>query len=214
MKIAVIGGTGDMGYGLALRLGKAGNEIVLGSRQREKAQLAAEKARGLVPGGQFAGEENETAIQASELAVIAVPAAGHRATVESLRTVLAEKPVLDITIPMAFKPLRYAPPAEGSDALETAAILGEGCRVAAGFHTVSVTLLLDLATPLHADTLIVGNDAALKTQIMELARSIGLQAYDAGSLLLSSTVESLTPMLIGMNHRYGSKHIGIQLTGF
>lgn len=213
MKIAVIGGTGDMGYGLALRFAKAGNEIILGSRQREKALEAATRAQEALPSEHITGEENGIAAGQAELVVIAVPSAGHRATVESLREILQGKPVLDVTIPMAFKPLRYAPPEAGSNALETAAILGENCRVACGFHTVSA-VLLELENELRGDTLIAGNDAELKAQVMELARSIGLNAYDAGSLVLSPTVESLTPMLIGMNKRYGSKHIGIQLTGF
>ncbi|MPL98740.1 hypothetical protein SDC9_44947 [bioreactor metagenome] len=214
MKIAVIGGTGDMGYGLALRFAKAGNEIIIGSRQREKALAAVAQAQTVVPGGVFAGEDNMTAAHQAELTVISVPSAGHRATLESLREVLKDKLVLDITIPMAFNPLRYAPPAEGSNALETAAVLGENCRVASGFHTVSAVLLSELGNDLHADTLIVANNAELKAQVIDLARSIGLNAYDAGSLALSSTVESLTPMLIGMNKRYGSKHIGIKLTDF
>ncbi len=214
MKIAVIGGTGDMGYGLALRFAKAGNEIIIGSRQREKALAAAAQAQKAVPGGVFSGEDNTTAAREADLAVISVPSAGHRATLESLREVLKNKPVLDITIPMAFNPLRYAPPGEGSNALETAAVLGENCRVASGFHTVSAVLLPELDNDLHADTLIVANNAELKAQVIDLAGSIGLNAYDAGSLVLSSTVESLTPMLIGMNKRYGSKHIGIKLTDF
>ena len=214
MKIAVIGGTGDMGYGLALRLAQVGHEIIIGSRQKERAEAAVEEALKLVPNGNFSGQDNHTAAQQAELAVIAVPSAGHRATVEDLKEELKDKAVLDITIPMAFKPLRYAPPEAGSNALETAEILGEGCRVAAGFHTISAVLLLDVEHEMEADTLIVGNDADLKAQVIELAQSIGLKAYDAGTLQLASTVESLTPMLIGMNKRYGSKHIGVQMVGF
>lgn len=98
--------------------------------------------------------------------------------------------------------------------METAAILGEGCRVAAGLHTVSAALLRDLERPLDVDALLVGNDAGTKEQVIELLAGTGIRGYDAGSLMFSPVVESLTPMLIGMNKRYGSNHIGIRLTGF
>lgn len=213
MKIAIIGGTGDMGYGFALRLAKAGHEIFLGSRQLERAKDAEAEARFLIPGGRITGMDNASAVEAGELAVIAVPSAGHRSTVSQLQEQLRQKAVLDITIPLAFKPLRYAPPPEGSNALETAAILGEGCRVAAGLHTVSATLLRELDRPLDAEALFVGNNTELKRQVMALAEDIGIRGYDAGGLIFSPTVESLTPMLIGMNKRYGSNHIGVRLTG-
>lgn len=213
MKIAVIGGTGDMGFGLALRLAKAGHEVVIGSRTGEKAVQAAARAQALVPEGRFSGGDNAAAAGQGALAVIAVPAQGHRATVEDLRESLCTRPVLDITIPMAFGPLRYAPPPAGSNALETAELLGEGARVAAGFHTISATLLADPEAPIAADTLIVGNDKALREGIVALAGELGITAYDAGPLSMSPVVESLTPMLIGMNKRYGSKHIGLRLTG-
>ena len=213
MKIAIIGATGDMGYGLALRLAIAGHDIIIGSRQLEKAENAAVKAREESGKTNIIGMANPDAARAAELVVISVPSAGHRATVEGLKDIIAEKPVLDITIPMAFKPLRYAPPAEGSNALETQAVLGEGSRVAAGFHTISATLLSDLSHPVTGDALIGGDDAELKEQVIGLAKELGLNAYNAGALRFSSTVESLTPMLIGMNKRYGSNHMGIIITG-
>lgn len=214
MKIAIIGGTGDMGYGLGLRLAKAGHEIVIGSRTAERAEEAARAACEAVGVGNITGADNAAAASGAELVVISVPAAGHRATVEGLRGILSEKCVLDITVPLAFKPLRYAPPAEGSNAQETAAILGEGCRVAAGFHTISATLLTDLESPIEANALVVGNDAELKEKILALGREMGITAYDAGTLTLACALESQTPMLIGMNKRYGSKHIGFKLVGF
>lgn len=214
MKIAIIGGTGDMGYGLGLRLAKAGHEIVIGSRTAERAEEAARAACEAVGVGTVTGAENAAAASAAELVVISVPAAGHRATVEGLRGILSEKCVLDITVPLAFTPLRYAPPAEGSNAQETAAILGEGCRVAAGFHTISATLLTDLESPIEANALVVGNDAELKEKILVLGNEMGITVYDAGTLTLACALESQTPMLIGMNKRYGSKHIGFKLVGF
>lgn len=214
MKIAIIGGTGDMGYGLGLRLAKAGHEIILGSRTEERAAQAAETARAATGAAQITGMENSAAVRAAELAIIAVPSAGHKATVEGLKEELSGKAVLDITVPLAFKPLRYAPPAEGSNAQETAAILGEGCKVAAGFHTISATLLTELDSPVEANALVVGNDAELKQTVLALGEQIGITTYDAGTLSLACALESQTPMLIGMNKRYGSKHIGFRMVGF
>ena len=214
MNIAIIGGTGDMGYGLALRLAKAGHRVIIGSRTAERAEEVAKAARETTGSATVSGAENAQAVAQAELVILSVPSAGHRATVESLREALTGKPVLDITVPLAFKPLRYAPPAEGSNALETAAILGEGCRLASGLHTISATLLSDLEHPVEANALVVGNDQELKDTVLNLSREIGITAYDAGTLNLSCALESQTPMLIGMNKRYGSKHIGFKLIGF
>ena len=213
MKISIIGATGDMGYGLALRLAKAGHPVVIGSRSAERAQEAAQRAREESGCDNITGMDNPAAAAAGELVVLSVPSAGHRATLEGLSEILRNKPVLDITIPMAFKPLRYAPPAEGSNALETKAVLGEECRVACGFHTVSATLLADLSRPLSGDVLILGNDAELVQTVMGLAQQIGLRPVNAGGLQFSPTVEGLTPMLIGVNKRYGLNHAGINITG-
>lgn len=214
MNIAIIGGTGDMGYGLALRLAKAGHRVIIGSRTAERAEEAAKAARETTGSATVSGAENAQAVAQAELVILSVPSAGHRATVESLREALTGKPVLDITVPLAFKPLRYAPPAEGSNALETAAILGEGCHLASGLHTISATLLSDLEHPVEANALVVGNDQELKDTVLNLSREIGITAYDAGTLNLSCALESQTPILIGMNKRYGSKHIGFKHIGF
>lgn len=202
-----------MGYGLGLRLAKAGHSIIIGSRSRERAEEAAARAREATGCTQIAGFENSSAAVAGELVILSVPSAAHRATVESLRDVLAGKPVLDITVPLAFRPLRYAPPAEGSNAQETAAILGDGCRVAAGFHTISASLLADPAASIEANAFVAGSDGDLKTLVLRLGQEIGITVFDAGTLSLACALESQTPMLIGLNKRYGSKHTGLRLTG-
>lgn len=212
MKVAMIGGTGDMGFGLALRFAKAGHSVVIGSRSAEKAQQAAEAARAQSACESISGASNHDAAQSCDLIVLSMLSAGHGSIVAELRDVIAQKPVLDVTIPIAFKPLRYEPPPAGSNALETKALLGEGSSVAAGFHTISAGLLADLSHPVEGDVLVVGDEGA-KTAALALAAEIGLRAFDAGSLVFSPVVESQTPMLIGMNKRYGSTHIGIRLTG-
>jgi NADPH-dependent F420 reductase len=214
MNISIIGGTGDMGFGLAVRFLLASHSVTIGSRVPERAVEAAKRAGKMAGSENVAGTDNQSAAERGEIVIIAVPTAGHRATVESLKKTLVRSLVIDITIPMAFKPLRYNPPAEGSNARESEAILGSGCRLVAGFHTVSAKLLENVDVPLTGDTLIVGDDKESKAIAADLAKSIGLGAYDAGSLLFSPIVEGLTPMLIGMNKRYGSDHIGIKLEGF
>lgn len=213
MKIAVIGATGNMGYGLALRLIAGGHEVCIGSRDGTKAQEAAQKAQEAAKRGPVLGMDNAAACAWGELIVLSVPSAGHRATLESLREAIGTKPVLDITIPLAIKPIRYAPPPEGSNALETKAVLGEGSRVASGFHTIAGELLADLSTPLEGDLLVAGDDDELIETILGLGEAMGLRGFNAGRLVHAHALESLTPMLIGMNRRYGRRHMGVSITG-
>ncbi len=217
MKIAIVGGTGNMGFGLGLHFAKVGHEVIIGSRTEDKAQESANTANRLLEKAEsykrVKGMANSEAVKEVDLVIISVPAAAHKVTIESIADTIKDKNVLDVTIPMAFKPIRFAPPEAGANALETLSILGEDAKIAAGFHTVSATLLQDPSAKISGDTLIVGNDKSLKELVISLANEIGYNGYDAGSLEMSKTVESLTPMLIGMNKRYGSKHIGIELTG-
>ncbi len=213
MTISIIGATGDMGYGLALRLACAGHTIRIGSRSAEKAAETAAKAREEAEKKDITGLENSKACKNSDLIIISVPSAGHRATLEALKDVIGDTPVLDVTIPMAFGPLRYAPPAEGSNALETLAVLGETARVAAGFHTVSGAMLGNLEKPVKGDLLVAGNDDETVERVLRLGDEMGLRGFHAGGLRHASTLEALTPMIIGMNKRYKKGHIGIGLTG-
>jgi NADPH-dependent F420 reductase len=213
MRISIIGATGDMGYGLALRWARLGHDICIGSRQLEKAQEAAAKAREEAGCDNITGLDNVSACKDRDLIVISVPAAGHRPTLETLKDAIGDTPVLDVTIPMAFNPLRYAPPAEGSNALEVLEVLGENAKVAAGFHTVSAAMLCNLSKTVAGDLLVVGNDDQTVETILALGNEIGLRGFHAGGLNHASTLEALTPMIIGMNKRYKRGHIGICLTG-
>ena len=173
MKISIIGATGDMGYGLALRLILAGHDICIGSRQAEKAMEAALRAKEATGRDNVAGMSNPEACAWGELIVISVPSAGHRATLEGLKDHIGTKPVLDVTIPLAVKPIRYAPPPEGSNALETKAVLGESSRVACGFHTLAGEMLADIAHPLEGDLLVAGDDDELIDMILAWGRRWG-----------------------------------------
>lgn len=213
MKISIIGATGDMGYGLALRLILAGHDICIGSRQAGKAMEAALRAKEATGRDNVAGMSNPEACAWGELIVISVPSAGHRATLEGLKDHIGTKPVLDVTIPLAVKPIRYAPPPEGSNALETKAVLGESSRVACGFHTLAGEMLADIAHPLEGDLLVAGDDDELIDMILGLGQEMGLRGINAGRLVHAHALESLTPMLIGMNRRYGKRHMGISIAG-
>ena len=212
MNITVIG-AGKMGSGLAMRFAMAGHQVTIASFDRALAEEAAENARQLTGCANISSNENAAAAATADIVVMVIPVASRREVLEPLRDILREKILVDVTIPMAFNPIRYAPPAEGSNAQETHAILGEGSRVAAGFHTVSFTLLRKLDTPLSGSTLIVGSDPETAETVMTLAESIGLRPVNAGGLEFAPTVESLTPMLLGINKRCGVGGAGIDITG-
>lgn len=212
MKITVIG-AGKMGSGLAMRFAMAGHDVTIASFDRTLAEEAAVTARQMTGLADIHSGENAKAAAWAELVVMVIPVTSRREVLEPLRDILREKILVDVTIPMAFDPIRYAPPAEGSNAQETYAILGKGSRVAAGFHTVSFTLLRRLDTPLSGSTLIVGSDPKTVESVMSLAESLGLRPVNAGGLEFAPTVESLTPMLLGINKRCGVGGAGIDITG-
>ena len=211
MKITVIG-AGKMGSGLAMRFAMAGHSVTIASFDPALAEEAAENARQKTGCDIRAGLNAEAAAWA-ELVVLVIPVASRLEVLEPLRDILRDKVLVDVTIPMAFDPIRYAPPEEGSNARQTYAILGEGSHVAAGFHTVSFTLLRKVDVPLTGSTFIVGSDPESVETVMALAESIGLRAVNAGGLENAPTVEGLTPMLLGINKRYGVGGAGIDITG-
>ena len=211
MNITVIG-AGKMGSGLAMRFAMAGHAVTIASFDLALAEEAAAAAREKT-GCDIRSGLNPDAAAWADVVVLVIPVANRREVLESLRSILKDKILVDVTIPMAFDPIRYAPPAEGSNALQTYAILGEGSRVTSGFHTVSFTLLRQVEKPLTGSTLIVGSDAESVQTIVSLAESIGLQAINAGGLEMSATIESLTPMLLGINKRSGVTGAGVHITG-
>ena len=211
MKITVIG-AGKMGSGLAMRFAMAGHAVTIASFDLTLAEEAAAAAREKT-GRDIRSGLNAPAAAWAEMVVMVVPVSSRLAILEELRDILRQKVFVDVTIPMAFDPIRYAPPAEGSNAQQTYAVLGDGSHVAAGFHTVSFTLLRQVETPLTGSTFIVGSDPESVQAVMALAESIGLRAVNAGGLEMAPTVESLTPMLLGINKRYGVGGAGIDITG-
>lgn len=213
MNIVIVGGTGDLGFGLGYRWAKAGHQIVIGSRQKERAMEAAGRINEMTGTQNAKGLANEDAVLEGDIVVLAVPDAARAAVLELIKPLVQGKTVVDVTIPLRFNPLRYEAPEEGSNAQQTQAVLGEGVKVVAAFHTVSAAMLENPEKEVKGDALIMGGDEEAKNTLIGLADDIGLRGFDAGSLLNARTVEGLTPMIIGMNKRYKRGHIGIALTG-
>ena len=213
MIVGILGGTGKEGAALALRLAKAGYTIVLGSRDKARAvDKASEVAE--ASGGNVTGGSNAEAAERAEIAIVAVPFAGHRQLLEELKTSLASKTVIDTVVPLDFKAAHtYAPPSEGSAAEEARAVLGAGSKVVAALHQIAAHELAALDHAILADGFFCGDDASAKEQTAALIRALGVRPVDAGALKNAPILESMTPLLIEINKRHKVKSAGIRITG-
>ena len=216
--VAILGGSGALGFGLAVRLGRAGVPVVIGSREAGRAEEAALRARAVIAEGDFSGADNAAAARAAEVVVLAVPFRNHSETLNNLKDVLsADQLLIDTTVPLAAavsgKATRMLGVWQGSAAEQAAEMAPEGVRVVSALHTISAASLTDLAHPLEQDVLLCGDKRADKRQAARLIERIaGLRCVDAGRLEMSRITESLTALLIGVNSRY-KVHAGIRLTG-
>jgi predicted dinucleotide-binding enzyme len=197
VSVAIIGGTGDEGFGLALRLARAGEHVVIGSRSEERGQAAAEKGAellGLGSGsgtrGSIAGTSNEHAAAGSEVVFVTVPYAGQADIYRSIRDSLR------------------------SGAVQAKAILPKDARLVSGFHTVSAEPLQDMQRSMEGDVLLCGSDGDAKATIGGLVEKIpNLRWADAGLLSMARILERLTAVMVSVNRAYGIKQAGISLTG-
>ena len=216
--VSIIGGTGALGLGLAMRLGREGVPIVIGSRDAERAEQAAGRARDEVPDGSFEGLENGPAAERSDLVFLTVPFRSQSETLTNLKQHLREGQVLvDATVPLAAavsgRATRTLGVWQGSAAQQAQEMVPDGVRVVSALHTVSAEMLRDLGHELDEDVLVCGDRKADKEPVMELiARIPGLRPVDAGRLESARIVETLTALLIGINARYKT-HAGIRITG-
>lgn len=216
--VCIIGGTGALGFGLALRLGQTGIPVVIGSRDAGRALEAAERARDRVPDGSFTGLENADATQGAEIAILAVPFRNQSETLTNLKGALHEgQLVLDSTVPLAAavsgKATRSLGVWQGSAAQQAQEMVPDGVRVVSALHTVSASHLADLEYELDEDVLVCGDRREDKGRIAELVQRIpGLRAVDCGLLEMARIVEQLTPMLISINIRNKTQS-GIKITG-
>ena len=216
--VAIIGASGALGFGLAVRLARAGVPIAIGSRDPDRAQEAAQRALAVIPDGSFSGHDNAEAARAADTVILSVPFRNHSETLTNLKDALTPgKLLIDATVPLAAaisgKATRMLGVWQGSAAQQAAEMAPDGVRVVSALHTISAASLTDLEHPLEQDVLICGDSRADKTDAARLISRIdGLRCVDAGRLEMSRITESLTALLIGVNSRYKA-HAGIRLTG-
>jgi NADPH-dependent F420 reductase len=214
--IALVGGTGPEGRGLALRFALAGHRVVIGSRQAERGIEVADALRAGLPSsgaGELTGTSNELALANADIVVVVVPYEAHRPTLEGLRDALVGKLVVDAVVPMRFErgPRPIDVP-DGSATEEAAAILPES-TVLGAFHNLAAEVLLDAKASVDADVLVTGADVEAKALIIELASQIkGARGVDAGPLRFSRFVEGLTILIVGINGRYKA-HASVRISG-
>lgn len=216
--MCIIGGTGALGFGLALRFGKAGVPVVIGSRDAGRAHEAADRAGHAVPEGSFAGLENPDAATQADVVILSVPFRNQSENLTNLKGALNEAQLLvDATVPLAAavsgRATRTLGVWQGSAAQQAQEMVPDGVRVVSAFHTVSAQLLADLNHKLDEDVLICGDRRADKAQLGELIERIeGLRPVDCGPLELARFTEQLTPLIISINVRHKAR-AGIRITG-
>ena len=212
--LAVLGGTGKEGPGLAMRWAKAGHKVIIGSRRVEKAQRVANEINAKLGDTLVEGAANDAAACACEIAVLTVPYAAQNALLEALKADLQGKTLINVNV--ALKPPKvarvYIPP-EGSASEQAQAILGSGVNVVAAFQNVGAHTLEDPHHPVACDVLVCGNKKAAKAIAIQLAEDIGTRGIDAGPLVNAKVVEGFTSILIGINIRYKVPGSGIRITG-
>jgi len=216
--VAIIGASGALGFGLAVRLARAGVPVAIGSRDPDRAQEAAQRALAVIPDGSFSGHDNAQAARAADTVILSVPFRNHSETLTNLKDALTPgKLLIDATVPLAAaisgKATRMLGVWQGSAAQQAAEMVPDGVRVVSALHTISAASLTDLDHPLEQDVLICGDSRVDKTDAARvISRIAGLRCVDAGRLEMSRITESLTALLIGVNSRYKA-HAGIRLTG-
>ncbi|MGA9159247.1 MAG: NADPH-dependent F420 reductase [Actinomycetota bacterium] len=219
MDISIIGGTGDEGFGLTLRLARAGHHVTIGSRSQEKGSAAAEKARDLLGGrGEVEGTTNEAAAEAG-VVIVTVPFGGQAEICRSIKG--AVKPgtiVVDCTSPLATavggRAWHVVRPWHGSAAEQAKAILDPGVRMVGAFHTISGEALQDLEHEMESDVLVCGTDQEAKAVVGGVIDQIpNLRWVDAGDLTQARIAETLTALLISINRAYKIHDAGVRITG-
>jgi len=215
--VAIIGASGALGFGVAIRLGRAGVPIAIGSREFAKAVETVERARSAVPEASFSAHHNEDAVRAAATVILSVPFRNQSETLANLRHALSDGQLLiDATVPLAAavsgKATRMIGVWQGSAAQQALEMVPDGVRVVSALHSVSAASLADLAHPLGQDVLVCGDSREDKRQAAALIELIdGLRCVDCGRLEMSRTTEALTALLISVNARYKA-HAGICLT--
>ncbi len=214
MKIAILGGTGAEGSGLAFRWAHHGHEVVIGSRSAEKAAEKSAELNQLLGANKINGQDNATAAAWAELVVLSVPYAAQAKTLEAVTDTLQDKILLTVVAPLGKPVARYQRLASGSSAAEEAqAQLGEATRVVAAFQNISAHHLMDIDHTIDCDVLICGSKKDDKALVATLCEHAGMRGVNAGGLANAAIAEGLTALLIGINIRNKINNAGIRITG-
>lgn len=203
MTLAILGGTGPQGQGLALRFARAGVPVALGSRDADRAAEIARELSAKLPADSAAitGHDNAGAVEAaSEMVILAVPWSGHNATLNAIKGDLAGKILIDIVVPLKEgDPKKVDMPPEGSATEAAQAIVGPDIPVMGALHNVSAHTLNDLEADINCDVLVCGNGLAPRKTVVELVEKLGVTAYNAGDAEAARCIEAITPILIRIN---------------
>lgn len=215
LKIAVLGGTGDLGWGLALQLAKAGNPVMIGSRKAEKGETAAAEILAAAPEVKVRGADNTEAAAWADVIILTVPYAHQLSTLETIREQVQGKIFVDSTVPlMPPKVMRVQLPEGGSAAKQSQEFLGDGVRVVSAFQNIAAAHLRSgKQDEEDCDVLVCGNDPEARQVVVDLAQTIGLKAWHAGAIDNSAVAEGLTSILIFLNKKYKIDGAGIRITG-
>ncbi len=220
MNVAIIGGTGEEGFGLALRLGGAGHRVIIGSRSAEKgAGKAAEAVETLRGDARIEGTTNEEAAAAGETVFVTVPYEGQADIYRAIKPSIAPgKVVIDATSPLATavggRAWQVVRPWHGSAAEQAKALLDKGVRLVSAFHTIAAEALRDLEHPIESDVLVCGPDPEAKALAGSLIDDIpNLRWVDCGDLSAARIAETLTALLISINRQYKVKDAGFRIVG-
>jgi hypothetical protein len=212
--IAILGGTGALGTGLAIRWSRAGHRIVIGSRTLEKAQAAVAALKEISPETPAQAMENGDAAAAGDLVVLTVPYAHQLSTLETVQAHLAGKILIDVTVPL--RPPKVGTvqlPEGGSAAAAAQAFLGDEVKVVSAFQNIAADLLQDADLPIECDVLVAGNDKEARQRVIDLAAEAGMTGWHAGPVANSAAAEALTSILIQINRQGKISHAGIRIVG-
>jgi 8-hydroxy-5-deazaflavin:NADPH oxidoreductase len=214
MRIGIVGGTGKEGLGLGLRWARAGHEVIVGSRDAERARGKSAELAAAAPRARLSGMSNRDAAAAADVVVLTLPANGLGATLPDIKDACRGKVVISTVVPLSFGGGRlFTPPPQGSSAEEAQEILGSDARVVAAFQHIAAHELAAGDQPIDCDLLFCGGDADAKHLVGDLAASMGLRAVDAGPLSNAGPIEGITAVLATINRRYKLKNSGIKITG-
>ena len=212
-KIAVLGGTGNLGLALAWRWARAGHEVIVGSRKEGKAQQAASEINERIGNGSVQGKDNVAAVNAADIIVMTVPFAAHDMTIETIKAHLSGQILVDTTVPLKPPKVDVVQlPETGCVAVQTQILVGDKARVVAAFHNVAANLL-NKDTDINCDVLVTSDDPEARKEVMQLSEDTGCHALDAGVLANAIAAEVFTSILIHINKTYKKGHAGIKITG-